>query len=219
MQYCGFLWHDARQVRFRWADFPTRAAFYQPRFGMAYALNENTVLRGGWGRYYYHSAQFTTSLNVSAGVQAITLEQQSGPEQYPADGQPARHAELQLAGPHDRARSTAPTIGSRGRTAIASRFRSACRGPGWLRLHTSETRRGTCSTRRRRGQRHQHGSGGIDAFLAERRSGSEHTERQQLPSACKGSRGSGAGHKQPLRQLQFAAGQVHAHARQGHHRR
>ena len=38
----------------------------------------NTVLRGGWGRYYYHSGQFTTGLNVSAGMQTVTLEQQPG---------------------------------------------------------------------------------------------------------------------------------------------
>src|SRR5262249_9178522 len=59
--------------------FPTPAPFVQPRFGMAYALGHNTVLRGGWGRYYYHSGQFTTGLNVSAGMQTVTLSKNQGP--------------------------------------------------------------------------------------------------------------------------------------------
>ena len=59
--------------------FPTRAPFYQPRFGVAYDLGGGkTVLRGGWGRYYYHSGQFTTGLNVSAGVQTITSSNNQG---------------------------------------------------------------------------------------------------------------------------------------------
>ncbi len=50
--------------------FPTRALFYQPRFGAAYDMfgTGNTVLRGGWGRFYYHSGQFTNGLDASAGV-------------------------------------------------------------------------------------------------------------------------------------------------------
>ena len=58
--------------------FPTKGAYYQPRFGVAYALSDSTVLRGGWGRYYYHSGQFTTGLNVSAGMQTVTLSNNQG---------------------------------------------------------------------------------------------------------------------------------------------
>ncbi len=76
-QYCGFLWNK-RDPSVPLGGFPTRAAFYQPRFGVAYSLGSSTVLRGGWGRYYYHSAQFTTGLNVSAGVQSVTLSNNQG---------------------------------------------------------------------------------------------------------------------------------------------
>jgi hypothetical protein len=113
VQYCGFLWH-ARDNSIPLGGFPTRTAFYQPRFGLAYALSDNTVLRGGWGRYYFHSAQFTTGLNVSAGVQAITLNNNQGPNNSP------------------------------GPIAIALRSRNACHGPGWLNWLTSEIKPSTC---------------------------------------------------------------------------
>lgn len=76
-QYCGFLWNK-RDSSVPMGGFPTRGAYYQPRFGMAYALGNSTVLRGGWGRYYYHSGQFTTGLNVSAGMQTVTLSNNQG---------------------------------------------------------------------------------------------------------------------------------------------
>jgi len=75
--YCGFLWHK-RDPSVPLGGFPTPAPFIQPRFGIAYSLGNNTVLRGGWGRYYYHSGQFTTGLNVSSGMQTVTLSSNQG---------------------------------------------------------------------------------------------------------------------------------------------
>lgn len=72
--FCGFSWHG-RDSSVPLGGFPSRTLFWQPRFGVAYDLTGrgNTVLRGGWGRFYYHSGQFTAGLDASAGVQSITL--------------------------------------------------------------------------------------------------------------------------------------------------
>ena len=72
--YCGFLWNK-RDPSVPMGGFPTRALFWQPRFGMAYDVmgSGKTVVRGGWGRYYYHAGQFTAGLDVSAGVQSVTI--------------------------------------------------------------------------------------------------------------------------------------------------
>jgi hypothetical protein len=67
--YSGFLW-NARDKSVPLSGFPSRSFFYAPRVGGAFDLfgNGKTVLRGGWGRFYYHIAQFTNGLDVSAGV-------------------------------------------------------------------------------------------------------------------------------------------------------
>jgi hypothetical protein len=72
--YCGYEWH-AVDPSVPVGGFPTRALFYQPRLGAAYDVNGNgrTVLRGGWGRFYYHSGQFTNGLDASAGVKGVTI--------------------------------------------------------------------------------------------------------------------------------------------------
>ena len=72
--FCGFVWHS-KDHSIPIGGFPTRALFYQPRLGAAYDLfgNGNTVLRGGWGRFYYHSGQFTNGLDASAGVATANI--------------------------------------------------------------------------------------------------------------------------------------------------
>jgi hypothetical protein len=72
--YCGFEW-NSKNSGVPLAGFPTRALFYQLRIGLAYDLfgTGRTVLRGGWGRYYFHAGQFTNGLDASAGVKSYNL--------------------------------------------------------------------------------------------------------------------------------------------------
>src|SRR6202011_5590815 len=72
--FCGFEWHSKNSA-VPVGGFPTRTLFFQPRFGVAYDVSGtgNTVVRGGWGRFYYHSGQFTAGLDTSAGSESVTL--------------------------------------------------------------------------------------------------------------------------------------------------
>ena len=102
LEYCGFLWNK-RDPSVPLGGFPTPAPFWQPRFGVAYAIDSNTVLRGGWGRYYYHSGQFTTGLSVSAGMQTASLTNNQGPGNTPLnvshiDSLPASTGALSIGG-------------------------------------------------------------------------------------------------------------------------
>src|SRR6476620_9154663 len=72
--YSGFSWHK-RDPNVPLGGFPTRALFWAPRAGFAFDIfgTGSTVLRGGWGRFYYHTPQFTAGLDASAGVQSATI--------------------------------------------------------------------------------------------------------------------------------------------------
>ena len=66
----GFDWHK-KDSKVPLSGFPNRALFYAPRVGAAYDLfgTGKTVLRGGWGQFYYHNAQFTQGLDQPLGVE------------------------------------------------------------------------------------------------------------------------------------------------------
>jgi hypothetical protein len=70
----GFDWH-AQDSKVPVSGFTNRAMLYAPRFGLAYDLfgTGKTVLRGGWGQFYFHNAQFTQGLDTPLGVQTPTL--------------------------------------------------------------------------------------------------------------------------------------------------
>jgi len=63
------LWHD-RDKSIPLSGAPTKKLLAAPRFGFAYDIfgDGYTVLRGGYGRSYYHDAQLTSGLDIAAGV-------------------------------------------------------------------------------------------------------------------------------------------------------
>ena len=72
--YSGFLWH-ARDSKVPLSGFPSRAFYYAPRVGAAFDLfgAGKTVLRGGWGRYYFRSQLTTTGLAISNGEKSYAF--------------------------------------------------------------------------------------------------------------------------------------------------
>lgn len=70
----GFTWNKANN-NYRNSGFGTKPLYLAPRFGMAYDVfgTGKTILRGGWGQFYYSDFQFTVGLDVSAGVRSLTL--------------------------------------------------------------------------------------------------------------------------------------------------
>lgn len=70
----GFAWSGANKD-VRNSGFGTKIFYPAPRFGFAYDLlgTGKTILRGGWGQFYFQDFQFTVGLDVSAGVRSAGL--------------------------------------------------------------------------------------------------------------------------------------------------
>ncbi len=70
----GFTWHK-KDSSIPLSGFANRPLYYAPRFGVAYDLfgTGKTVLRGGWGMFYYHNAQFTQGLDQPVGIETPVL--------------------------------------------------------------------------------------------------------------------------------------------------
>ena len=60
-----FQWEGSRP-----GHCSTNPGWELPTISVAMA---ETVLRGGWGRFFYHSGQFTAGLDASAGVKNVTI--------------------------------------------------------------------------------------------------------------------------------------------------
>jgi hypothetical protein len=79
----GITWHK-RNPSIPNAGSPTRAVFYNPRFGLAYDLfgNGKTVFRGGWGTYYSQD-----SAAAAAGAESTAIGMQTYVEPQNTGGQ------------------------------------------------------------------------------------------------------------------------------------
>ncbi|WP_169305908.1 MULTISPECIES: carboxypeptidase-like regulatory domain-containing protein [Acidobacterium] len=80
----GITWHK-RDPSIPNAGSPTRAVFFNPRFGLAYDLfgNGKTVFRGGWGTYY---SQDSTAAAGGAEATAIGLQTYIEPQNTGGQG-------------------------------------------------------------------------------------------------------------------------------------
>ena len=130
----------------------------------------NTVIRGGWGRFYYHSGQFTNGLDVAAGVQSISFGSN-------VNGNPLMANQLDTLNFTTQALSPAAVDSKDDRQPYTDSysFTISQRLP-WASLlevaYVGNQSKDLRSEQRRR-QQYQPGSGGRDAGEQERRRGSE----------------------------------------------